>query len=141
MCAYVMYRMLKLFGCPHMSCPFSSSPAIENAPNLTANLGGGGLRNEALRMQAISLLSRLMWYDKDQFRRFICILVNTREIPFLLGFLHGYLGFCTEPTNPHSPLPSTASGPFQQQHQHQQLHQTSSSPTPSSASTTTGELS
>jgi len=57
----------------------------------------------------------LFRYDKAQFKRFLIVLVTTRDLPFLLHFLHGYLGFCTDPSNPHSPLPAagaslTASG-------------------------------
>lgn len=42
----------------------------------------------------MSLLSRLLWYDRAQFKRFLVLMVNTRGIGFLVGFLHGYLGFC-----------------------------------------------
>ena len=65
---------------------------------------------EVLRSQAISLLSRLLWYDRAQFKRFLGLLAASREIPFLMGFLHGYLGFCAEPSHPGcpSPLPATS---------------------------------
>ena len=65
---------------------------------------------EVLRSQAISLLSRLLWYDRAQFKKFLGLLAATREIPFLMGFLHGYLGFCAEPSHPGcpSPLPATS---------------------------------
>ena len=65
---------------------------------------------EVLRSQAISLLSRLLWYDRAQFKKFLGLMAATREIPFLMGFLHGYLGFCAEPSHPGcpSPLPATS---------------------------------
>ena len=97
----VVIRLLKLFGCPHSGCPSFYHDSQNHLPTGLSTVSP----MEPLRLQAISLLSRLLWYDKDQFKRFISILVNTREIQFLLGFLHGYLGFCTEPSNPHSPLP------------------------------------
>lgn len=114
---YLIYcRLLRIFGCPHQGCPqFNPAPGGTNSGNSLhappsgslggsgSNLAGGG--HEALRSQAISLLSRLLWYDKGQFKKFIGILVNTREMPFLLSFLHGYLGFCLEPVNP-CPSPS-----------------------------------
>ena len=99
-------RLLKLFGCTHNGCA-SHTPLGESSslgpppPSSTAPAP-----TDLLRAQAVSLLSRLMWYDKNQFKKFITLLVQTREIPFLLGFLHSYLGFCTDPSNPHSPLPS-----------------------------------
>ena len=57
----------------------------------------GNPSSESHRSRSISLLSRLLWYDKVQFKRFIGILVNTRDISFLLSFFHSYLGFCVEP--------------------------------------------
>ena len=41
---------------------------------------------EVLRSQAISLLSRLLWYDRSQFKRFLGRLAASREIPFLMGY-------------------------------------------------------
>ena len=47
-------------------------------------------------------MSRLLWYDKRQFRQFLRNLVETRDLHFLITFFHGYLAFCSDPTNPFS---------------------------------------
>ena len=45
---------------------------------------------------------RLLWYDKRQFKRYMSILVDVREVPYLVNFMHGYLGLCVDNTNPFS---------------------------------------
>lgn len=106
-------RLLKMFGCPHPVCASGTTAGDAHTlgpPTLGMPLGPlGSTTSDLLRSQATTLLSRLLWYDKKQFRRFVCVLVNTRDVSFLLGFLHAFLGFCHELSNPHSPLPSTNS--------------------------------
>ena len=43
-----------------------------------------------------------MWYDKRQFKRYMSILVDVREVPYLVNFMHGYLGLCVDNANPFS---------------------------------------
>ncbi len=86
--------MLKIFGCPHATCS-STNPATANAAaaataaHMGLDVDGGRAPTEALRVQAISLLSRLMWYDKRQFKGFLGVLVQTRDVHFIVAFLHG----------------------------------------------------
>jgi hypothetical protein len=94
----IVVRLLRLLGCPH-GC------------GERAGWGSG----EFLRGQAISLLTRCrpsrpphaatsrLWFDQKQFKWFIAHLVEQQPLPSLLSFLHSYLGFCTELTNPLSP--------------------------------------
>ncbi len=130
-------RLLKIFGCPHAGCSFSgivsntvdtntlhpppSAPASAGAGSGGGGSAGGGsgprsasfaftaANKETLRNQAISLLSRLHWYDRAQFKRFVAALAASREISFLMGFLHGYLGFCVEPQPASCASPNVAS--------------------------------
>jgi hypothetical protein len=121
--------LLKIFGCPHAGCSFSgvvnpndgSGNTLLPPPSSATQAAPSGPRiafvftatnKETLRTHAISLLSRLLWYDRVQFKRFIGVLAATKEIPFFMGFLHGYLGFCVEPPNTtscYSPQPATSS--------------------------------
>lgn len=112
----LFFRLLKIFGCPH-GCVMQQPSLLQQQQHQqqqqqqqasfegsqAPNGAGGGVKPcpnlEAQRTKAISLLSRLLWYDKAQFKRFICILVNTRDIAFLLSFFHAYLGFCVDPTS------------------------------------------
>lgn len=59
-----------------------------------------------IRSQCVSILSRLHWLDKTQFRNFMKDLVDNRNVSFLLSFFHSYLGFCSEASNPFSPNPN-----------------------------------
>ena len=61
-----------------------------------------GVTVETLRSRGVGLMSRLLWYDKRQFRQFLKVLVETRDIHFLITFFHSYLVFCNDPTNPFS---------------------------------------
>ena len=60
----------------------------------------------AFRSQCVSLLSRLHWLNKKQFRSFMKDLVDNQSIIFLLSFFHSYLGFCSEINNAFSPNPA-----------------------------------
>ena len=105
----VFYRILKILGCPH-GCHDMARPSR----------GQGGVGSqvpvssvETLRHRGMALLSRLLWYDKKQFKQFVSNLSEERDLTFLLTFLHGYLGFCVDPHNPFSTASmgtSTASG-------------------------------
>ena len=69
--------------------------------------GAGGVHvpvssTETLRNRGVALLSRLLWYDKKQFKQFMATLAENRDLTFLVTFLHGYLGFCADPNNPFS---------------------------------------
>ena len=58
------------------------------------------------RSQCVSILSRLNWLDRKQFRIFMKDLIDNKSVQFLLSFFHSYLGFCSEMTNPFSPNPN-----------------------------------
>ena len=64
---------------------------------------------ETLRNRGVALLSRLLWYDKKQFRQFLANLVESRDLTFLMPFLHGYLTFCGDPQNPFSTVVTSTS--------------------------------
>ena len=105
--SFSFFRVLKILGCKHGCHDYLRS---------TGNRGVGGHLNissiETLRSRGEALLSRLLWYDKKQFRQFIMMLVENRELPFLIPFLHGYLSFCGDPLNPFSTsTTATANGP------------------------------
>jgi|LakMenE18May11ns_1017448.scaffolds.fasta_scaffold8705206_1 hypothetical protein len=48
------------------------------------------------RVQIHSILSRLLWLDKTEFKRFLIGLVDFHSTPFLLAFLHSFLGSCVD---------------------------------------------
>ena len=102
---FLTSRVLKNLGCKN-GCHDSMRPTGHG-------VGGGHLTIstvETLRSRGEALLSRLLWYDKKQFRQFIGMLVVNRDLPFLIPFLHGYLNFCGDPLNPFSTTSSTAVG-------------------------------
>ena len=101
------YRVLKILGCKHgchdhLRPQHKQSGVGSHVPTSTT---------ETLRNRGVALLSRLLWYDKKQFRHFVASLVDSRDLAFLMPFLHGYLGFCADPNNPFStnPLSSLSS--------------------------------
>jgi hypothetical protein len=67
---------------------------------MAANTTPSGGDISALRARGIAILSRLLWYDKKQFKAYLTMFVETKSIPFLLNFLHGYLSFCCDSTSP-----------------------------------------
>ena len=99
----IFFRVLKNLGCKN-GCHDSMRPTGHG-------VGGGHLTIstvETLRSRGEALLSRLLWYDKKQFRQFIGMLVVNRDLQFLIPFMHGYLNFCGDPLNPFSTTSSTA---------------------------------
>ena len=67
---------------------------------MAANTTPSGGDISALRTRGVAILSRLLWYDKKQFKAYLTLCVETKTITFLLNFLHGYLSFCCDPTSP-----------------------------------------
>ena len=99
------FRILKILGCK-LGCHDASRPQ-------TMHLIGGHLTTasiETLRSRGEALLSRLLWYDKKQFKQFVAMLVESRDITFLVRFMHGYLSFCGDPYNPFSTSSTANSG-------------------------------
>jgi hypothetical protein len=104
---FYSHRILKVLGCK-FGCHENNrgSGFHSSAPPPPPSSGycslSNGITVETLRSRGVGLLSRLLWYDKRQFRQFFRILVETRDIQFLITFFHGYLAFCSDPTNPFS---------------------------------------
>lgn len=74
-----------------------------SSPN---SLSFSNLMYDYCRSQCVSILSRLNWLDRKQFRIFMKDLIDNKSVQFLLSFFHSYLGFCSEMTNPFSPNPN-----------------------------------
>lgn len=96
---FFLFRILKILGCKHGCHDATRGSMIPPAPSSSA-LMPNGVTIDTLRSRGIGLLSRLLWYDKKQFRQFLRLLVDSRDITFLMPFFHGYLAFCSDPTNP-----------------------------------------
>lgn len=92
------FRVLKVLGCQH-GCHNSIRPGQHS---MAANTTPSGGDISALRARGIAILSRLLWYDKKQFKAYLTMFVETKPITFLLNFLHGYLSFCCDSTSPFS---------------------------------------
>ena len=90
------FRVLKVLGCQH-GCHNSIRPGQHS---MAANTTPSGGDISALRTRGVAILSRLLWYDKKQFKAYLTLCVETKTITFLLNFLHGYLSFCCDPTSP-----------------------------------------
>ena len=69
---------------------------------MAANTTPSGGDISALRARGVAILSRLLWYDKKQFKSYLQMFVETKSVPFILNFLHGYLSFCCDATSPFS---------------------------------------
>ena len=91
-------RVLKVLGCQH-GCHDSFRPGQHS---MAANTTPSGGDISALRARGVAILSRLLWYDKKQFKSYLQMFVETKSVPFLLNFLHGYLSFCCDATSPFS---------------------------------------
>ena len=92
------FRVLKVLGCQN-GCHNSIRPGQHS---MAANTTPSGGDISALRARGVAILSRLLWYDKKQFKGYLTMFVETKSIPFLLNFLHGYLSFCCDSTSPFS---------------------------------------
>ena len=97
-CDHFYFRVLKALGCQH-GCHNSIRPGHHS---IAANTTPSGGDVSALRARGIAILSRLLWYDKKQFKAYLTMFVETKPITFLLNFHHGYLSFCCDPTSPFS---------------------------------------
>ena len=89
----------------HWIQPFSFLEKKENIA-FFESLSNIKFNEDFIRSQCVSILSRLHWLDKTQFRNFMKDLVDNRNVSFLLSFFHSYLGFCSEASNPFSPNPN-----------------------------------
>ena len=69
---------------------------------MAANTTPSGGDISSLRARGVAILSRLLWYDKKQFKAYLTMFVESKSITFLLNFLHGYLSFCCDSTSPFS---------------------------------------
>jgi hypothetical protein len=69
-------RILKILGCKY-GCHEGGRGASASVPSSYA---GNGVSLDALRSRGVGLLSRLLWYDKRQFRQFLRLLVDSRDI-------------------------------------------------------------
>ena len=92
------FRVLKVLGCQN-GCHNSIRPGQHS---MAANTTPSGGDISALRARGVAILSRLLWYDKKQFKAYLTMFVETKSTPFLLNFLHGYLSFCCDTTSPFS---------------------------------------
>ena len=92
------FRVLKVLGCQH-GCHNSIRPGQHS---MAANTTPSGGDISALRARGVAILSRLLWYDKKQFKSYLQMFVETKSVPFILNFLHGYLSFCCDATSPFS---------------------------------------
>ena len=123
-----IFRILRIIGCPHncngasdagyksgwASAEFLRKSIIElNLFLFTISRKNSQnwfqlrkFNEDFIRSQCVSILSRLHWLDKKQFRNFMKDLVDNRNVAFLLSFFHSYLGFCSEASNPFSPNPN-----------------------------------
>ena len=73
------YRVLKILGCNY-GCHESLRPP--------GGVGGVGVQVpisnvETLRNRGVALLSRLLWYDKKQFKQFLAMMADNRDLSFL----------------------------------------------------------
>ena len=91
-------RVLKVLGCQH-GCHNSIRPGQHS---MAANTTPSGGDISALRARGVAILSRLLWYDKKQFKSYLTMFVETKSITFLLNFVHGYLSFCCDSSSPFS---------------------------------------
>ncbi|XP_023346426.1 protein unc-80 homolog [Eurytemora carolleeae] len=86
----ISVRILVLLGCPHNCLERNSDPP-----------------SPKLRIHCMSLLSRLLWFNKKEFKAFISLIISHRSVQFLIGFFHSYLGFCSSIPNMYSPCSNT----------------------------------
>ena len=91
-------RVLKVLGCQN-GCHNSIRPGQHS---MAANTTPSGGDISSLRARGVAILSRLLWYDKKQFKAYLTMFVESKSITFLLNFLHGYLSFCCDSTSPFS---------------------------------------
>ena len=101
----LFYRVLKILGCIHGCHEHCRPPGGQGGVGAQVPIA----KADTLRHRGVALLSRLLWYDKKQFKQFVTSMTDDRDLPFLLTFLHGYLGFCADPQNPFSTTVTTGS--------------------------------
>ncbi|XP_050309913.1 protein unc-80 homolog isoform X2 [Anthonomus grandis grandis] len=80
-------RVLKHLGCPHGCADGQRGPAAE-----------------FLRTQCQNNLSRLHKFSQKQFKRFLREYVKNQPLTEIMEVLHGYMGYCVDPTSLLSPL-------------------------------------
>ena len=102
----LLYRVLKILGCKH-GCHDGMRAPVRQQSSVGSQIPISTC--ETLRNRGVALLSRLLWYDKKQFRQFLANLVESRDLTFLMPFLHGYLTFCGDPQNPFSTVVTSTS--------------------------------
>uniref|UniRef100_A0A0K2T575 Uncharacterized protein n=1 Tax=Lepeophtheirus salmonis TaxID=72036 RepID=A0A0K2T575_LEPSM len=81
----ITVRILKVLGCIN-GCHDCSRMHV---------LGSESLDN--LRSQVSSMISRLLWLNKKEFKKYFAVLLKTeKDVPFVTCFLHAYLNTCIE---------------------------------------------
>lgn len=95
-----LFRILKILGC-QFGC---HNPLRGGHLQAFQQTTPSGNNIEVLRVKGVALLSRLLWYDKKQFKHYLSVMIESKQLPFLVGFMHGFLSFCNDPTSPFSSL-------------------------------------